>query len=63
MFSQTLKEFFQSKTNWAGMTMIVHGGFELFMAYHAKLPMPATAITEIMTGIGLVAVKDAIAKK
>jgi len=58
MFEQDVKQFLSSKTNWTGMTMIVTGCVGLY----AKSMDAVTAWQSIFGGLGLLFVKDAIAK-
>ena len=56
MFKQSLKEFFQSKTNWTGMTMIATGAY---LIYQKDV---VTGMQSAFGGLALITVKDAIAK-
>lgn len=55
-FKQDVKEFFQSKSNWTGITSIVVGG------YLIHIGEVRTGIESIFAGLALIFVKDAIAK-
>lgn len=59
LFSQDAADFFSSKSNWTGLTMIVVG----IAGYMSKSMPPVVAIQSIMGGLALLFVKDAIAKK
>ena len=59
MFSQDLKTFLKSKSNWTGMTMIGSG----IVGWYTKSMEPVTAFQTIMGGFGFLAIKDAIHKQ
>jgi len=58
MFNQSLKDFFTSKTNWTAITMIVVA----IVGYIAKEYTLSNALTQALTGLGMLFVRDAIAK-
>ena len=58
MFHQDIKEFFSSKTNWTAITMIIVA----VVGYVAKEYTLANALTQAMTGLGMLFIRDAIAK-
>lgn len=58
MFHQDIKEFFSSKTNWTAITMIIVA----VVGYIAKEYTLASALTQALTGVGMLFIRDAIAK-
>lgn len=58
MFNQSLKEFFRSKTNWTAITMVVSA----VVGYLAKEYTIAGALTQVLTGAGMLFIRDAITK-
>jgi len=59
MFVQDLREFFQSKTNWVGLTAIVGGVLGFYMG---EISM-TIAVNAVMGGLMGITLKDAISKK
>lgn len=59
MFVQDLREFFQSKTNWLGLTAIVGG----VLGYYTGEVTMVIAANAVMGGLMAITLKDAIAKK
>mgnify|MGYP001201317879 FL=1 len=58
MFNQSSKDFFTSKTNWTALTMIIVA----IAGYIAKEYTLSNALTQALTGLGMLFIRDAIAK-
>lgn len=58
MFNQDIKGFFQSKTNWTAISMIVVA----IVGYIAGEYTLSSALMQAMTGTGMLFLRDAIAK-
>jgi len=58
MFNQSSKDFFTSKTNWTALTMIIVA----IAGYIAKEYTLLNALTQALTGLGMLFIRDAIAK-
>lgn len=56
-FKQTLKEFFKSKTNWTGLTMILSA----VSGFLTQSISPAEAWQMITAGLAIIFLKDAVA--
>ena len=56
-FKQSIKEFLQSKTNWAGITMIGSG----VVGFASGVMDAVVSFQTIAGGFGLMFIKDAIA--
>ncbi len=59
LFGQTPNEFFASKTNWTGLTMIITA----VSTFSAGQIDQTVLIQGVLAGLALISVKDAIAKK
>ena len=58
IFNQSLKEFFRSKTNWTAIVMVVAA----VAGYISKEYTIAGALTQALTGAGMLFIRDAITK-
>ena len=56
-FKQSITQFFQSKTNWTGITAILGA----IISYNIGIIDTAVCVQTIMGGLGMIFIRDAIA--